>query len=194
MIRAGGCSALTAPHCPPARAYTWYSVTLGGGGRDDLRTPAASARTSRALRPGPRRTARRPPGKHTTTSSGSATCRTSMTARRAACPGSARSGYAATGPGAASYKSCPTTAGWTTSRILAQAPLQFRYSLAQLSEPRSRRLQGSPGRRELRVPGLDNFAQPGIGGAQRGHQRGEILPQPRQADRAQDTIIRTSVR
>jgi hypothetical protein len=52
----------------------------------------------------------------------------------------------------------------------------LRHSLAQLSELRFRRLQGSPGRHELRVLGLDNPAQPGIGGAQRGHQRGEILP------------------
>ncbi len=49
----------------------------------------------------------------------------------------------------------------------------------RLRPPRSRsdrsRLQGSPGR-ELRVLGLDNLAHPGIGGAQRGHQRGQILP------------------
>jgi hypothetical protein len=30
------------------------------------------------------------------------------------------------------------------------APLQFRHSLGQLGEPRFGRLQGSPGRRELR--------------------------------------------
>jgi hypothetical protein len=33
-----------------------------------------------------------------------------------------------------------------------------------------------PGRRQLHVLGLDNLAQPGIGGPQRGHQRGQILP------------------
>jgi hypothetical protein len=62
---------------------------------------------------------------------------------------------------------------WT---ILAQAPLQFRHSLAQVSKPRFGRLQGRPGRRKLRVLGLDHLAQPGIGGTQRGHQRGKILP------------------
>jgi hypothetical protein len=40
----------------------------------------------------------------------------------------------------------------------------------------SARLQGTPGRRELRVLGLNDLAQPGVGSAQRGHQRGEILP------------------
>ena len=32
VIRAGACPALTAPQRPQARACTWYSVTLGGGG------------------------------------------------------------------------------------------------------------------------------------------------------------------
>ena len=74
VIRAGACPALTAPHRSQARACTWYSVTLGGGGGTISNSCSFCAHVTRA----PARSAPHRPqaaGKHTTTSSGSATCR-----------------------------------------------------------------------------------------------------------------------
>ena len=50
------------------------------------------------------------------------------------------------------------------------------YPVAQRRDPRLRGGQGSPGRRELRIPGLDDLAQPGVGGAQREQGRRVFLP------------------
>ena len=176
MIRAGACPALTAPHRPQARACTWYSVTLGGGGGTISNSCSFCTPVTRA----PARSAPHRPqaaGAHTTTSSGSATCRSvedsapgCLPRFRPLRPRSDRSRgfflYGLSDDGGLDDvpESLPRRRSSSATRSLSAA------------NPRLRRLQGSPGRRELRVLGLDDLAQPGIGGAQRGHQRGKFLP------------------
>ncbi len=74
VIRAGGSPAVTVPHRPHSRACTWYSVTVGGGGR----VTSDSCSLCTAVTSAPARSAPHPEhaaGGHTTTRSGSATCR-----------------------------------------------------------------------------------------------------------------------
>jgi hypothetical protein len=67
-----------------------------------------------------------------------------------------------------SWAARPTGMWWGLARFAAWAWASGPYC--------ARPVMPAGGRRELRVLGLNDLAQPDVGGAQRGHQRGEVLP------------------